>query len=258
MDIRRQFHTFSSDEQHFSFSRQQTVPLPVVTPIPPLPPLPSLASEPLPPLEPPEQNRKAPRLKHLSRFVAAGLALVLAGALYVVWFAPTQSTPSNGVTAPTYSGTATPNSASDGNLHDYVTGAIYHPGVYTLPPGARVYQLLQAAGGAKPEANLVALNLAAPLTDGEEVYVLSKGEIPPSYMGGVSGPGASGTAPAGQLVNINTASADQMRQQLHVSSATAQKIIDYRTQHGPYTSIDQLLQVVSKSIYDHIKNLITV
>lgn len=57
---------------------------------------------------------------------------------------------------------------------------------------------------------------------------------------------------------MNTATLDQMRQDLHVSSATAQKIIDYRTQHGPYTSVDQLLQVVSRSIYDKIKNSVTV
>jgi competence protein ComEA len=143
----------------------------------------------------------------------------------------------------------------------YVTGSVKHPGVYTLSAGARVYQLLQVAGGALPQADLVSLNLAAPLTDGQEVYVLAIGESPPTYQGGVPGPGTNGTATTtqtGQAVNLNTATLDQMRQVLHVSSATAQKIIDYRTQHGPYTSVDQLLQVVSRSIYDKIKNSVTV
>jgi competence protein ComEA len=151
-------------------------------------------------------------------------------------------------------------------LHVYVTGSVRNPGVYTLPPGARVYQLLQAAGGASPQADLVSLNLAAPLTDGEEVYVLAVGEAPPTYSGGVPGPGntnnanstGTGTPTTGQVININTATIDQMRAALHVSSATAQKIIDYRTQHGPFTSIDQLLQIVSRSIYDKIKNSVTV
>lgn len=72
------------------------------------------------------------------------------------------------------------------------------------------------------------------------------------------GPGVNSTATTGQLVNINTASVDEMRQALHLSSTTAQNIINYRLQHGPYTSIDQLKQVVSTSTYDKIKNLVTI
>src|SRR5207248_5372206 len=122
---------------------------------------------------------------------------------------------------------------------------------------------LQAAGGPLPKANLVALNLAATLTDGEEVYVTVVGENPPTYVGGVSGPGtstggSSSPTAGGQLVNINTASVDEMRQSLHISSTTAQNIVTYRTQHGPFTSVDQLLQVASRSIYDKIKDLGTV
>ena len=59
-------------------------------------------------------------------------------------------------------------------------------------------------------------------------------------------------------VNINTASVAEMHQNLHISSTTAQNIVNYRQQHGPYTSIDQLQQVVSKSIYEKIKNLVTI
>jgi len=136
-------------------------------------------------------------------------------------------------------------------------GAVKHPGVYTLPVDARVYQLLQAAGGPLPNANLVALNMAAKLNDGQEVYVPVIGETPP-VTGGVPGPDTGSTAAGGGLININTASVDQMRQALHVSSKTAQKIIDYRLQHGPYTSVDQLQQVVSRSIYNKIKDLVTV
>src|SRR5205807_7758572 len=109
--------------------------------------------------------------------------------------------------------TTTKSTASNGNIQVYVVGAVKNPGVYTLPAGARVYELLQAAGGPLPKANLVALNLAAPLTDGEEVYVTVVGEIPPTYMGGVPGPPGSnitGSPTTGQLVNINTASAYSM------------------------------------------------
>ena len=130
--------------------------------------------------------------------------------------------------------------------------------MYILPTGARVYLLLQEAGGPLPDADLVALNLAASLSDGEEVYVTRIGEIPPTYIGGVPGPGTSGSANAGQLVNINTASVDEMRQNLHISATTAQAIVNYRQQNGPFTSIDQLQLVVSKTIYTKIKGLITI
>jgi competence protein ComEA len=90
-------------------------------------------------------------------------------------------------------------------------------------------------------------------------YVAAIGETPPANLGGVPGPGtgASGTD-TGQLININTASVDQMRLALHISSKTAQEIVDYRTQHGKYTAVDQLAQVVSKAIYAKIKDQVTV
>lgn len=210
-----------------------------------------------------------PIRKRLARFVAPVIALLLIGAIACIWFAPASSSPASsspsGISQQSF-GNAPSNSSgassvdSGGDLHVYVVGAVKHPGVYDLPPGARVYQLIAAAGGPQPNANLVALNMAATLTDGQEVYVITNGEIPPTYLGGVPGPGGtSGTATAsGQLININTASVDEMRNALHISSTTAQNIVNYRTQHGPFTSIDQLLQVVSKSIYDKIKGQVTV
>jgi competence protein ComEA len=74
----------------------------------------------------------------------------------------------------------------------------------------------------------------------------------------VPGPGTGGTATTGQLVNINTASVDEMRQNLHISATTAQSIVNYRQQNGPFTSIDQLQLVVSKTIYNKIKGLISI
>jgi competence protein ComEA len=121
---------------------------------------------------------------------------------------------------------------------------------------------LLAAGGPLPNANLVALNLAAKLNDGQEIYVTFVGESPPSGInslsGTPSGSSSTGSSSNQQLVNINTASADELRQKLAVSSKTAQAIVSYRQQHGPFTSVDQLSQVVSKSIYDKIKNKVTV
>jgi competence protein ComEA len=246
-----QFPNFASATGSFSLSQEQTSPLSAVTPAPnPISMTPTPTPEPKPTLF---------TRKRLTRLIALILTLLLAGAILFIWFtSPASSTPP--VISQQQFGNSSQNSPSttNGDLHVYVLGAVKHPGVYVLPPGSRVYQLIQAAGGALPEANLVALNLAATLTDGQEVYVLAVGEIPPTYLGGVPGPGASGTTTSGQLININTASVTEMQQALHISSASAQKIVDYRTQHGPYTSIDQLLQAVSRSIYDKIKNLVTI
>lgn len=154
---------------------------------------------------------------------------------------------------------ASTDTAGSTTIQVYVVGAVKNPGIYTLDANARVYQLLKAAGGPLPEANLVALNLAAKLSDGQEVYVIKIGETPPTYQGGV--PGISSQAGGNtidNLTNINTASNEELRATLHVSSTTAQHIIDYRTNHGLYTSVDELLQVVSKAIYDKIKDEVTI
>jgi competence protein ComEA len=214
------------------------------------------------------------RRKRLNRVIAVGLLLALLVALFFTWntatpaTSPSSSSPiqqnftsTTNSTSNTASGsTSSDNAASSGNtITVYILGAVKHPGVYSLPPDARVYQVLQAAGGPQPDANLVALNLAAKLTDGEEIYVTRIGEVPPTYYGGVPqlGTGSNNTGNS-QLVNINTASADEMRQTLHISSTTANAIINYRTQNGPFTSVDQLQQVVSQSIYNKIKDEVTV
>lgn len=253
-----QFHTIPSSPLSLPVFQQETQPLPAIQP--------GVTSAPEPFIEakPPLISIRPPSKKRLTRIVASLLTLLLAGAIFVIWFvAPTAPSPSLSTTISQQSfgsssqtpGTGTPTS---GTLHVYIIGSVRHPGVYTLPAGARVYQLLQAAGGALPQADLVSLNLAASLTDGQEVYVLAIGESPPTYLGGIPGPGTNGTVTtttqSGQLVNLNTATADQMRTLLHVSSATAQNIIAAR----PYTSVDQLLKVVSRSIYDKIKNSVTV
>ncbi len=221
----------------------------------------------------PSADQTMPRQKKWTRTVALTLGLLLLLALFLVWHGSTSSASSPTITSSTdnsltslpdagttpASSDATPSPSA--TIQVYVLGAVSKPGVYLLPADARIYQLLQAAGGPLPDANLVALNLAAPLADGEEVYVLATGETPPDNLNvGNPAPTASSTAtaPAGQLLNINTATAAQMEQTLHVSSTTAAKIIAYRTQHGPYTAVDQLLQAISEEIYKRIENLVTV
>jgi competence protein ComEA len=215
----------------------------------------------------------ASKKRAIKRIIVGAVALTLIILIYIVWNPPTPTPTASGsaVTQQNFSSasttTNTNTSSSFSNTDDgstiqvYITGAVKKPGVYTLPTDARVYQLLQAAGGPQPNANLVALNLAAKLTDGEEIYVTVIGEAPPTYMGGVPGPPngtSSSSSSNSNLVNINTATVSELEQQLHVSSTTANNIINYRTQNGPYTSIDQLLNVISTSIFNRIKNMVTV
>ena len=224
--------------------------------------------------------------RNVSRIIAALLVLGLAGAIYFIWntTAPTTTTTASSsgsqqsVTQQSFSAASTTEPATDG-IRVYVVGAVKNPGIYTLTTGARVYDLLQAAGGPLPNANLVVVNLAAKLSDGQEVYITQIGETPPSYSvsvsstsGGKTGTGVtsssgsgnsttSGSADGntnGQLVNINTASVDELSKGLHISKKTAQTIVDYRTQNGDFSSVDQLAQVVSHAIYTKIKAECTV
>jgi competence protein ComEA len=243
-----------------SLTQQQTMPQSAI--VPPSNPLGTGTSNTDPP--PPSNNRR----KYI-RIFALTLALVLIAGLYFLWHTSSAPSTQPAITQQNFGRslsnpptTSVNSSNTGGDIQVYVTGAVKHPGVYPLPPDARVYQLLQAAGGPLPNANLVALNLAAKLTDGQEVYVTILGETPPTYLGGVPGPGTGGTpgvnTGSGQLVNINTASVDDLRQNLHISSTSAQNIVNYRLQHGNYTSVDELLQVVSRSIYDRIKDMVTI
>ena len=145
--------------------------------------------------------------------------------------------------------------AGSGQIVVDVDGAVAHPGLYKLPPDSRVQAALAAAGGLSPQADAHRINRAAKLHDGQKLYVLSQGESTPP-LAASSGQGCEGQActsteggvagsdPEGQgLVNINTANATQLTQLPGVGPAIAQKIIDYRTANGPFTSVDDLTKV---------------
>jgi competence protein ComEA len=254
--------------QQSDIAQQETLLCPIVSPS-------SLAEQPTQPLSipfassssgdliediPDEETEGRPQKPGQLR-LAVILALIgLACGIYFIWHMPStnSSAPVLAQSSPTNTNKGDVNStvttnAPGGTILVYVTGAIQRPGVYTLSNGARVYQLLEMAGGPLPNANLVALNLADKLVDGEEIYVSLIGETPP-----IVGSTTNNSNGQGQLVNINTASAEDLQQKLHLSAKSAQDIVNYRQQHGPFRSIDQLLQVVSQTIYNKIKGQITV
>lgn len=130
----------------------------------------------------------------------------------------------------------------------HAAGAVVSPGVYAVPSGARIADVLVAAGGAVPEADLDRLNLAAKVADGDRVYVVRKGESADAVAaagGGVAAAGTTATtggAAAGPI-DLNTATAEQLDTLPGIGPATAQAILTYRTRHGRFRSVTELLEV---------------
>ncbi len=113
-----------------------------------------------------------------------------------------------------------------------VVGAVRRPGLLRLAKGARIADAVARAGGATGRADLAQVNLAAPLADGEQVVVPARGSVASSVS-------AAGTPSAGP-VHLSTATAEQLDALPGIGPVTAQKIIDYRTQHGTFSSVDEL------------------
>ena len=123
----------------------------------------------------------------------------------------------------------------------HVAGAVRRPGVYRLRAGARVVDAVERAGGARPRADLSAVNLAAEVEDGRQVLVPRRGA---SAAVGVAGapPGTPGIAPAAPI-DLNTATLAQLDTLDGVGPVTAQRILEYRQEHGGFGSVEELGQV---------------
>lgn len=140
-----------------------------------------------------------------------------------------------------------------------VAGCVRAPGVYSLPAGKRVMDAVNAAGGAREDADLEAINLAAHIEDGVRIYIPTRDETRPSAAGDrTSGTGQSALratasdrgcgpgklrSPGEGVVNINTADRGELQRLPGVGPATAEKIIDYRRQIGRFRSPEQLIDV---------------
>lgn len=121
-----------------------------------------------------------------------------------------------------------------GSMVVQVGGKVQHPGVFTLPAGSRVTDAINAAGGLRPGASTGMLNLARKISDGEQILV----DVPGAPAGASSGTGSSSDP-----VDLNTATPEQLEQLPGVGPVYAKRIVDYRTQHGGFRSIDELRQI---------------
>jgi competence protein ComEA len=132
-----------------------------------------------------------------------------------------------------------------------VVGAVRRPGLYRLSQGARIADAVSRAGGATAKADLALVNLAAPLADGEQVVVPGRGAAPAGSAGAA---GAAATGP----VHLSTATLEQLDSLPGIGPVTAQKILDYRQEHGAFTSVDALDAVpgIGPARLDQLKDLV--
>jgi competence protein ComEA len=122
-----------------------------------------------------------------------------------------------------------------------VTGRVRRPGIVELPVGSRVNDALHAAGGARPGVHTSTLNLARPLVDGEQIVVGAK--VPAAYAPTAPVPTGAVTSAAPASVDLNTATQDQLETLPGIGPVTAVAILQWRTENGSFTSVDQLLDV---------------
>lgn len=165
-------------------------------------------------------------------YAAAALAIALIGARYLKEAGQTDAARSSARPAPQVRVKRSPS-----GVIVHVTGAVRRPGVYSVPPWARLNRVVRRAGGPTRAADLAGVNLAAKVADGQQVVV-------PARNPAGAGTASDGAADAPSApISLNTATIDELDELDGIGPATAQKIIDWRKEHGGFRSIDDLKQV---------------
>ncbi len=131
-----------------------------------------------------------------------------------------------------------------------VAGAVQKPGVYSLSPGSRVLNAVEAAGGATSHASLESINLASLLRDGQQVYIPAQNE-PVTPLAPIERQG---------LIDLNQASIEELMTLPGIGETRAQDIITYRQQKGGFSSIDELMNVngIGQATFEKLKPLVTI
>ncbi|MCO5992435.1 ComEA family DNA-binding protein [Actinoallomurus rhizosphaericola] len=224
------------------------------------------------PRDPGRQVRLDPHAPGLRVLAAVGLLAALVAGAYLWWSRPeAQPVPAAVVSpaahraapagasspAPGLSTASAPPAVSGSPVLVDVGGKVRRPGVVSLPAGARVIDAIKAAGGVRPGARTGTLNLARRVVDGEQILVGVDATPAPAIAPGAPSGAAS---PGGVPLDLNTASAAQLDQLPGVGPVLAQRIVDYRTQHGAFRSVEELRQVsgIGTAKFGDLKGLVTV
>jgi competence protein ComEA len=151
---------------------------------------------------------------------------------------------------------------STSEIYVHVFGAVGQPGLYVLREGARVVDAIAAAGGLLEGADEAAVNLARPVGDGEQLYVPTVGESAATASGGdtdAGGSGAGASDPGDGRVNLNTATEDELDTLPRIGPAMAQRIIEWRSANGRFTSVEDLLAVpgIGDKMLESLRTLVT-
>lgn len=150
----------------------------------------------------------------------------------------------------------------------HVAGAVRNPGIVTLPGGSRVHEAITAAGGAAPDAQLSVVNLAAILQDGQQLYVPTSEEVERGNYTAVTdaaGPPAPGKPAPGQdigapaIVNVNSASVEQLSTLPGVGPVLSQRIVEWRNAHGAFRTVEELDAVagIGPKMMQSLRDLVT-
>lgn len=213
--------------------------------------------------EPAEPDARArPRLR-LGIGAAVTLGLVVLSAAVGWGILRGQASPAESIALDDGSSTSVegadpPAVAPAEGLYVHVLGEVAAPGLYIVEPEARLVDALAAAGGTLESADLQAVNLARPLSDGEQIVVPKIGAEPapgsPGAPGGGGGAGADGT------VNLNTADLAALETLPRIGPALAQRIIDWRDENGRFRSVDDLLAVpgIGEKLLAGVREKVTV
>ena len=196
-----------------------------------------------------------------SRAVAGIIGVLVLGLVlgaFLVWRGRPVEEPIPTVqrTGPPAAGVALPSPSPSALMLVHVAGAVRRPGLVELPAAARVADALDAAGGPTRNAELASVNLARPLVDGEQLVVLARGQHAPLAAPAPGGPGAASNAP----IDLNTATLEQLDTLPGVGPVLAQRILDWRTEHGRFSSKEELREVsgIGEATYADLEPLVRV
>ena len=169
-------------------------------------------------------------------YAAALLAIALIGARYLK-----ENTERSASAAPAKVEVSRGAPAGGGRAFVHVTGAVRRPGVYRVPSWARLDAAIRRAGGATGRADLQGVNLAAKVSDGQQVIVPAR--VRGAGSATVAGAGTAGPGEAAAPISLNAATVEQLDQLEGIGPATAQKILDWRKEHGGFGSVEDLRQI---------------